>query len=115
MKKPERIPLLKECYEYSIGLIKFVDNLTENGKEAIAKRLYTSCIGMSYSLLYSHFSSKSSEYAGIIKRAAKYIDETIYWLKQCQQSSSYPHNEELLAEGLALQQSFIDIFYPDKN
>jgi hypothetical protein len=115
MKKPERVPLLKECCSYSIGLIQFVDTLTENGKDAIAKRLYTSCIGMSYSLLYSHFSTKTSEYAGVIKRTAKYIDETTYWLKQCQQSTSYPHNEELLQEGLALQQSFIDIFYSDKK
>jgi hypothetical protein len=106
MKTSTKVPLLKECLSYTIGVIDFSEVLTEKGKDAIGKRLYLSGINMSCSLHQTHYITKSSEYAAMLKRTLKYIDETVYWLKQCTQSSTYPHNDDLLQQGTELSEQF---------
>jgi len=95
MKETDRIIIMKKISHFTLDIIDFHDELIEQKKAPIAKRILTSSFRAICSLQNLFESEKISEIQNNKKNAISNFKNAIYWLEQCERSG-YLFKEDLL-------------------
>lgn len=97
MKDTDRIVLLKKIFKFTLDIIDFHDELINQNKGPIAKRILTSTLSAICCLQKIFECEKLSELQSNKKIAITNFKNVIYWLEQCEKSG-YLFNEDLLLQ-----------------
>ncbi len=95
MNSTENLAFLKKCFRFTIDVMDFYDELVDQKKAPIAKRILFSTLNGICSLQKAFESSKPGEKSENLKNAVLNFKNVIYWLEQCEKSR-YLFNEKLL-------------------
>lgn len=97
----DKIPILKKSYRFALDCIYFHDELVDQKKVAIAKRILTSALEGICNLQNSFSTSRRHEFYEFRSKAIINFKNVVYWLSQCEKSG-YLFNEELLRDAVEL-------------
>jgi four helix bundle protein len=76
-----KIDLRQRAYQYSLKLIKFIDNLSKDlSSQIIAKQLLRSGTSIGANIIEAHGSHGRRDFANFFTHALKSANETKYWL-----------------------------------
>ena len=96
MKDTDRIILLKKLFKFTLEIMDFHDQLIEQQKAPIAKRILNSTLSAISSMQKIFESEKISELQANKKNAVTNFKNVIYWLEQCERSG-YLFKKSLLS------------------
>lgn len=114
-------PELKEnlivtlTFQFSLGVVMFVEMLETNRKYAVANQLIRSGTSIGANVREAQNAESRADFIHKLKIAAKEAEETEYWLEICQQSKSYPNCEELLSQILSIKKVLSKIIASSKS
>lgn len=97
MKDLDRITLLKKLFKFTLDIMNFHDELIEQQKAPIAKRILNSTLSGICSMQKIFECEKISDLHNSKKNAIINFKNVIYWLEQCEKSG-YLFNESLLSQ-----------------
>ena len=101
-------------FDFSLRIIKFVEELEVSRKFAIANQLLRSGTSIGANIREAQNSESRADFVHKTKIAAKEADETEYWLLLCKHAESYPFNESLLEQVKEIQKILNKIIYTSK-
>ncbi|MBK9270686.1 MAG: four helix bundle protein [Saprospiraceae bacterium] len=90
--------ILKKCFEFSLAIIQYTEDLEALKKFVIANQLLKSGTSIGANVYEAQDAESKADFLHKIKLAAKELNETEYWLHLCQMSKSYPDCEYLIVE-----------------
>ncbi len=95
--------ILEKTFEFSLKIIKFCDELESLKKYVIAKQLLRSGTSIGANVREAQSPQSRADFIHKLKIALKEVEETEYWLLLINASDSYPTNEQLVKDILALK------------
>ena len=101
-------------FQFSLGVVMFVETLETNRKYAVANQLIRSGTSIGANVREAQNAESRADFIHKLKIAAKEAEETEYWLEICQQSKSYPNCEELLSQVLSIKKVLSKIIASSK-
>lgn len=97
----DNLSILKKSFRFALDSIYFHDELVDQKKGAIAKRILSSALeGICY-LQNSFKAEKKNDFLDFRSKAVVNFRNVVYWLSQCEKSG-YLFNEELLKDAVEL-------------
>lgn len=88
--------------EFALAIVEYSELLEENKKFVIARQLLRSGTSIGANVREAQNAESKADFIHKMKVASKEADETEYWLILCERAKSYPKNEELRIELLAI-------------
>ncbi len=82
--------ILTKTINFSLEIIKYVEQLEEKKKFVIANQLLKSGTSIGANVHEAQNAESKNDFIHKFKIAAKEIEETKYWLVLCKNSNSYP-------------------------
>jgi four helix bundle protein len=82
--------ILTKSINFSLEIIKYVEQLEEKKKFVIANQLLKSGTSVGANVHEAQNAESKNDFIHKFKIAAKEIEETKYWLVLCKNSNSYP-------------------------
>ena len=96
-KRKENI-IVDLTFQFSIGIIRFSDELEKSKKYVIARQLLKSGTSIGANVREAQDAESKSDFIHKMKIALKEADETEYWLMLINASEGYPKENSLLSE-----------------
>lgn len=103
-------PVVKHSIEFSLGIIKFVQQLENQRNFIVAKQLLKCGTSIGANIIEAQSAESKADFVHKMKIADKEAHETRYWLYLCEMSEGYVYNEDLkskLAEIMKLLNTII--------
>jgi four helix bundle protein len=94
-KRKENI-IVELTFQFSLGIIKFSDELEKNKKYVIARQLLKSGTSIGANVREAQNAESKPDFIHKMKIALKEADETEYWLMLINASEGYPKENTLL-------------------
>lgn len=88
--------IVKESFQFAIGVIYYCKKLESQKEFNISKQLFRSATSIGANIREAQNAESKLDFIHKMKLAAKETDETEYWLQLCNQISFYPNTDELL-------------------
>ncbi len=88
-------PILDKTIEFSLMLIKYVEQLEAERKFVIARQLLRAGTSIGANVHEAQHAESLLDFIHKFKIAAKEAEETAYWLVLCSSAPSYPATEQL--------------------
>jgi hypothetical protein len=95
MQSIENIPVLRKSFRFTLDVMDFYDELVDQKKAPIAKRIMFSTLNGICCLQKALESEKQSDKRENIAIAIQNLKNVIYWMEQCEKSG-YLFKEKLL-------------------
>lgn len=90
--------VLNLTIDFSVRAIVFVEQLEAKRKFVVANQLLKSATSIGANVHEAQNAESKADFIHKLKIAHKEADETMYWLRICEHSESYPTNLELKNE-----------------
>ena len=88
-------PVVRHSVEFSIMVIRYVEELEKNRKFVIANQLLRSATSIGASVMEAQSAESKADFVHKLKIADKEAHETWYWLYLCEQTEGINFNTEL--------------------
>ncbi|HEX7847260.1 MAG TPA: four helix bundle protein [Chitinophagaceae bacterium] len=95
-EKIEQNLVLKLCFDFSLSIIAFCEELDLQKKYVISRQLLRSGTSIGANAVEAQNAESTSDFIHKFKIAAKEAEETQYWLLLCEYSKNYPDSQLLL-------------------
>lgn len=95
MQNTENIPVLRKTFRFTLDVMDFYDELVDQKKAPIAKRIMLSTLNGICCLQKALETEKQSERRDNMTMAIANFKNVIYWMEQCERSG-YLFKEKLL-------------------
>ncbi len=102
-------------FQFSLDIIKFIEQLEGHRKFTLANQLFKSGTSIGANVREAQNAESKNDFIHKLKIAAKETDETEYWLMLCEQSESYPNCGELLTRVHSIQKILSKIIATSKS
>jgi four helix bundle protein len=106
--------IVRLTFDFSIEVLKAVENLESLRKYAIANQLIRSGTSIGANVREAQNAESKADFIHKMKIAAKEADETEYWLELCHKSDGYPDYSELLSNILSIKKVLSKIISTSK-
>ncbi len=90
--------IVELTFEFSIKIIKFTELLESKQKKVVANQLLKTGTSIGANTWEAQNSESKKDFIHKFKIAAKEADESLYWLKICERSPSYPFDAQLIED-----------------
>lgn len=97
-EKIEQNLILKLCFDFSLQIISFCEELDLQKKYLISRQLLKSGTSIDANAMEAQNAESTNDFIHKFKVAAKEAEETQYWLLLCEYSKNYPDTKILLAK-----------------
>jgi four helix bundle protein len=87
--------IVEKSVDFSLSIIQFTEVLEHNRKFVIAKQLLRSGTSIGANIFEAQNAESRSDFIHKMKIAAKEASESLYWLRLCEKSPSYPFDPVL--------------------
>jgi len=94
--------IVEKTFQFAIKIVSYCELLEGNKKFVIARQLLRSGTSVGANVREAQNAESKADFIHKLKIALKEADETEYWLLICKNSISYPFEEELLTDILAI-------------
>ena len=111
--KPNLIVELSE--KLALSIIVYCEELEKLRKFNVANQLFRSGTSIGANVNEAQDCQSSADFIHKLKIAAKVARETAYWLRLCNNSNSYPTNEQILNEVNSVSRVLTKIISTVKN
>ncbi|MEX6686695.1 four helix bundle protein [Danxiaibacter flavus] len=91
-------PIVTLSFAFALEIIEFCDQLEEKRKYTLANQLLRSGTSIGANVKEAQAAESKKDFVHKMKIAYKEAEETIYWLKLCEASKSYPNPNRLLLQ-----------------
>ncbi len=81
--------IVEKSLDFSIGIIKFCEQLEANKKFAIARQVLRSGTSVGANIFEAQHAESKADFIHKMKIAIKEANETLYWLLLCERSETY--------------------------
>jgi four helix bundle protein len=88
--------ILEMSFNFALAIIEYSELLEDNHKFVVAKQLLRSGTSIGANIHEAQSAESKADFIHKFKISDKEAAETIYWLKLCQLSESYPSPSEKL-------------------
>ncbi len=88
--------VMSMSFDFALDIIEFGEKLENKKKYVVAKQIIKCGTSIGANVREAQNSESKRDFIHKLKIAAKEADETEYWLLLCNESKSYPSNNELL-------------------
>lgn len=102
-------------FQFSLDIIKFVEQLENNRKFTLANQLFRAGTSIGANVREAQNAESKNDFIHKLKIAAKETDETEYWLMLCDKSENYPNCSELLTQIHSIQKVLSRIIATSKS
>lgn len=96
MKNKENNLIVQMTFNYSLGIIKYTEQLEALKKYNLANQLFRSGTSIGANVWEAQNGESKADFIHKMKVAAKEADETNYWLLLCSKAETYPECDKLL-------------------
>ncbi len=107
--------IVEKTFCFSLDIIDFCDLLDDEKKYNLSKQLFRSGTSIGANVREAQNAQSKADFIHKMKIAAKEADETMYWIKLCNLSKSYPTNNELAVELASIINVLSKIISTTKN
>src|SRR6187431_2923669 len=83
-------PILKLCFDFSLMIIEYCEQLEVEKKFVISRQLLKAGTSIGANAMEAQNAERKADFIHKMKISAKEAEEAQYWLWLCQYSSSYP-------------------------
>jgi four helix bundle protein len=90
MRNDQRNFIVEATFEFSLGIIEYVERLEKDRKFVVANQLLKSGTSIGANSREAQNSESKADFIHKFKIAAKEADEVHYWLDLCKSAASYP-------------------------
>jgi four helix bundle protein len=90
--------IVEKSLDFAVRLIKFCEVLEEHKKFVIARQLLRAGTSIGANVFEAQQCESKRDFVHKLKIAVKEANETLYWLRLCEVSGSYPFKPELKAD-----------------
>jgi four helix bundle protein len=115
MRKPENNPVLHLSFEFALQIIHFCEKLEANRKYVISRQLLKCGTSIGANIREAQNPESRADFIHKMKMSAKEAEETMYWLLLCEKSKSYPFENELKVDLIAIQKLLSSIISSAKQ
>ncbi len=102
-------------FKFALNTIEFCDELEKHKKFPMSKQFFKSGTSIGANVMEAQNAQSKADFIHKLKIAAKEADETMYWIKLCNLSKSYPTNNELAVELASIINVLSKIISTTKN
>ena len=95
-QKIEKNLILKLCFEFSLQIIAYCEELEKLHKYVIARQILKAATSIGANCMEAQNAESDADFIHKFKIAAKEGEETEYWLLLCEHSPQYPNCSSLL-------------------
>lgn len=88
--------ILDLSFTFAVEIIKYCELLEAKKKFIVANQLFRSATSVGALINESQSAESRSDFIHKLKIASKEAEETVYWLKLCNQAMDYPNTDSLL-------------------
>jgi len=88
-------PIVRHSLEFSLMMIKYVEQLEASKKYIIARQVLRSATSIGANVMEAQSAESKADFIHKLKIADKEAHETWYWLYLCERSEGYNFNKDL--------------------
>ena len=115
MRDDKQNIIVEKSFQFALKIIVYCELLEEKKKFIIARQLFKSGTSIGANIREAQNAESKADFVHKMKIAAKEAEEVEYCLLLCKNTPTYPFNEELLNELIALIKILGKIISTSKN
>src|SRR6185312_4410814 len=86
--------IVNKTIEFSLGIIRYCDQLNEEKKFVVANQLLRSATSIGANVFEAQHAESRADFIHKMKLASKEAAESLYWLILCEKSAGYKFDEK---------------------
>jgi len=98
MRNDKKNIIVQKTFKFSLAIIKYTEELRKLHKYELSSQLFKSGTSIGANVWEAQNAESKKDFIHKLKISAKEADESLYWLKLCEASPSYPNPSNFLVE-----------------
>ncbi|MDQ7916641.1 four helix bundle protein [Mesonia sp. MT50] len=98
MRNDKENIIVKKSFDFSLAIMEYTEELRKLHRYELSSQLFKSGTSIGANVWEAQNAESKRDFIHKLKISAKEADETLYWLKLCEASSSYPAPSKFLVE-----------------